>query len=186
MIRLFFGTGVALVGLAIQLALESASSVYNENTFSMNPSAEGIFPEPNKPPYFYAEAGGDWVKINEHWSIRFVEVISDDRCPFGSVCETSGKGIVKVQLMQPDVDYYKAYFETLMVHGLNRYPMPNGELKPTMLVPVTIENIHIISKKQIGFKITLADLRPYPEKKFVEDVKRIQYRGLFHIEELNQ
>lgn len=184
MIRLFVGIGVALAGLTIQLALESTSSVYNQNIFSMDISSKGVFPEPNKPPYFYAEAGGDWVKINENWSIRLAEVISDDRCPFGVVCETSGKGMVKVQLRQPDVDYSAAYFKTLMVHGLNRYPMPNGELKPSMLEPVTIENIHVISQKQIGFTITLADLRPYPEKKFVENVKGIKYIGLFHVKEL--
>jgi hypothetical protein len=144
-----------------------------------------IFPEYNKPPYFYATLGSEWVKINDNWSIRLAEVLSDSRCPSGySSCETCGKATVKVQFMQPDVDYYAAYFETLEVFGLNRYPMPNGELKPTMLLPFTIDRIHAISKKQIGFKITLVDLLPYPDKKFVTDVKEVKYRGLFHVEEL--
>ena len=144
-----------------------------------------LFPEPNKPPYFYVSKSDKWVKINDNWSIRIEEVLSDNRCPSGvGSCEESGIAEVKVQFQQPNVDYYSAYYETLLVRGLNRYPMPNGTLKPTLLVPITIDRKDAIIQKQIGFKITLVDLRPYPFQKFVTDVKKINYTGLFLIEKL--
>ena len=164
------------------------------NTQSMNkkniePTSEqnkkGLFPEPNKPPYFYVSKGDEWVKINDNWRIRIAEVLTDTRCPFGfGSCEVSGIAEVKVQFMQPNVDYYKAYYETLIVRGLNRYPMPDGALKPTLLEPLTIDKTDAITKKQIGFKITLVDLRPYPLNKFYTDLKNINYTGLFCIEDL--
>ncbi len=152
------------------------------NNQAMNNRLSGIFPEPNKAPYFYVPLGKDWVKINDNWSIRLDEVISDTRCPLGVVCETCGEAKVKVQFMQPDVSYYKAYFETLEVYGLNRFPMPNGEIKPTMLKPITINRKHAVSNKEIGFKITFVDLRPYPDKQNSLDLKKINYTALFLVE----
>lgn len=171
--------------IMITLVSISFDKIPINNTDSMNNLTEGIFPEPNQPPYFYAPLGADWVKLNDNWSIRLAEVLSDTRCPYGiGSCEESGKAIVKVQFMQPDVRYNSAYFETLEVFGLNRYPMPNGEIKSSMLLPMTINRTHPISNKQIGFKITLVDLRPYPEKHFTAELKSIKYIGLFHVEKL--
>lgn len=141
------------------------------------------FPEPNKPPYFYAPLGGDWIEINKNWSIRLEEVISDNRCPMGVVCETSGTAKVKVQFMQPDVDYSHAYFEELEVQGLNRYPTKDGEIKPELAKPLKINRIHGITNEDIGFTITLADLKPYPQKEFVTDLADKSYIGLFYIQD---
>ena len=144
-----------------------------------------LFPEQDKAPYFYVSMGNEWVKINANWSIRLAEVLSDSRCPSGAgSCEVAGIAEVKVQFQQPNVDYYLAYFEPMEVSGLNRYPMPDGAIKPTMLKPIIINRKDAITEKQIGFKITLVDLRPYPFKEFVRDIKKINYTGLFHIEEL--
>lgn len=145
----------------------------------------GLFPEPDKAPYFYVSLGNEWVKINDNWSIRLAEALSDNRCPSGAgSCEVAGSAEVKVQFQQPDVDYYRAYFETLEVSGLNRFPMPDGAIKPPLLKSIIINRKDAITEKQIGFKITLVDLRPYPFKEFVRDIKKINYTGLFLIEEL--
>lgn len=157
----------------------------NININSMKPTpienSPSIFPEPNQPPYFYAESGGDWVKINGNWSIRLHEVLSDDRCPLGVKCETSGKGRVKVQFMQPDVDYSRAYFEELEVGGLNRWSMPDGDLKPSLFYPLRIERTDAVTSRDIGFTITLADLRPYPDKDLPSDIADTKYVGLFYV-----
>ncbi|MDO9184887.1 MAG: hypothetical protein Q7W13_02670 [Bacteroidia bacterium] len=163
------------------------SQTMNTDNFKSTPEQieKGLFPESNSHPYFYTRLGGEWVKLNDNWSIRLTEIFSDSRCPSGGgACEVSGFAKVKIQLMQPNVDYYKAYFETLIVPGLNRYPMPDGSLKPTLLEPIIIDRKDAITNKQIGLKITLADLHPYPFMKFVSDVKKIKYTGLIHIEEL--
>lgn len=143
------------------------------------------FPESNQPPHFYVPLSNEWTEVNEHWSIRLAEVVKDNRCPDATRCEESGSAEVRVQLMQPDVEYDAAYFETLKVFGLNRYPMPDGEIKPTMLNPITISRTHAVTQEQIGFVLTLVDLRPYP-KESPSNISGTPYVGLFRFEPLPQ
>ncbi|HMQ02085.1 MAG TPA: hypothetical protein PKD79_03385 [Candidatus Doudnabacteria bacterium] len=141
-----------------------------------------IFPEAGAPSLF--RVGSDWVEINRNWSIRLDEVISDERCPYLLTCETSGWAKINFQLQQSNVDYYQAYMETFEVSGLNRWPMPDGEIKEALLRPRTIEKKDI-NNQSINFQLTVLDLRPYPVKQFFMEPSKLDYVALIKILESN-
>lgn len=152
----------------------------NRNS-SANEDTTIRFPEPDKSPYYYVALNTNWIKVNKRWSVRMAEVLSDGRCPTMVVCEVAGRATVKIELQFTDGNETEKWFETLTVEGVNRFPMPDGALKPTLLKTAVVSPPNY--KTQSGIKITLCDLRPYPRKEFPRDIPAIPYKGLLLITE---
>jgi hypothetical protein len=154
---------ILLLGAVVVLAIGSYYHMENNNLMGNNimDNADGQNPQSN---YVYATLGNDWSKANDHWQIRLAEIISDDRCPETESCDSPGKAVVKVQLQEFNVDYSRAYFETLEVSGHNQ-----GQLQA-----VTIPRKDAITGQEVGIKIALADLQK----------KDNNFTAAFYIEEL--
>lgn len=140
-----------------------------------------VFSESDKPPYFYVPRGVTWVRINEKWSMRLIEVTSDNRCPRMVVCEVAGNATAKVEFSYFNGVTSTNWYETFAVEGANRFPPPDGPFKKALLRPLSIS---IKNEKQPALQITMADLRPYALRNFFTNLEEIPYTALFLIEGL--
>ena len=124
--------------------------------------------------YLDIPVGHGWKKIDKNWNIGFREVLEDSRCPENVVCVVAGSAKVKIQLEQPNVSYNRAYYETLEI----------GASTENNLKPLAVKRTDAITGEQIGFIITLIELRPYPNtEKQIDKTK--DYVGRFKIDPLS-
>ncbi len=83
----------------------------------------------------FVVAPGDTVEIEStSQSIRFVEVISDSRCPTDVVCIQAGDAIVRIEILS------SAGAESFDLHTADGRPVTDGRLTVTLvrLIPLPV------------------------------------------------
>ncbi len=154
----------------------------NNETIQPTPVAENIFPEPNKPPYYYAHLNKG-VLINDDWEFRMTKVVSDSRCPKGVECFWAGETKVIIEFGNTESDI-KPFVVELKLDGLNRNSQEGGEMKPGTVNSVNVELKDPVRKKSITFRFTFLDLSPYPQNDNPIDINSINYTGLFRVDNI--
>lgn len=125
---------------------------------NIDDSQKQLFPEADKPPYFYLRAG-EWRVLPRDWEAKFEKIINDNRCParLPAVCEVAGSATIQIQLRRKGEA--KTNTKVFKVEGLNRF---NEKLKEGLLHPVTIHSEENgVENRNQSIIITLADLHPY-------------------------
>ncbi|MEZ4180528.1 MAG: hypothetical protein R3B41_03410 [Candidatus Doudnabacteria bacterium] len=121
----------------------------------------------------------EWSAISPQVEARIKEIISDDRCPIGVTCESSGVAEVLVEFRKIDNQESGSIMEQLVVSGLNRSPMPSGDIKQNLVTPlqVSLDN-------DLNFTVLPLDLQPYPDSPsfFDQSPELNQYQLLIKIQ----
>src|SRR3989344_2970055 len=134
-----------------QLTDINPNSMANQQTLN--------FPEEGRPDYFAVNMGGE-ITIDGALQLKFLEVLSDGRCPKGAQCAWAGQAKLKIAVNGKE--------NIFTVDGLNRYP-PTNELKA-----------NTGSSQTLGERtISLLDLWPYPETN--KTIEKTEYRALFNV-----
>ncbi len=154
--------------------LSTLSQKYlKKNMKSISTNSNSSFPELSNSEYKTVKFG-ESVYISETTKIKFLDVISDNRCPVDVNCIVRGEAKIKLQLTDDVTDFSKAYISVVSIPGANRDS--NGNL---------IES-HITEQNQMPYMnlmTTILDLLPRPNSKY--QINKSDYQVLLKVEQLN-
>ena len=143
---------VAIVGLLVTAGVVLFIYQSNQKTtetpeLTVNPSSSGIISPIILPKYgIFTLPMFGYAELNARWSVQFVKVYEDSRCPTGVACFQAGRAIVGIQLLDKNTTTNRAYVEKVTVGS---------------------EPIEMAFKAEDGasirVQITAKDLLPYPK-----------------------